>query len=93
MAEIKWEHIDNQHIRKWEKGDSLYKSDMQQEKAKLQAILGWSQNDVEKMILLLGLNYTFTQFQAKIQEQLDSLNTILDMINDPYTPETINFVD
>jgi hypothetical protein len=93
MAEIKWEHVDNQHIRKWEKGNSLYKTDLLNEKALLQSILGYAQNSVEKMMALLGMNYTFEKFQEKIQERLDYITYVQEMINDPYTPETINFVD
>ena len=93
MAEVKYEKIDNQNIRKWEKHEPIYKSDLQQEKGEISNILALSDTLLQKLIYYGGIGGTLESFKTTFQNRLDEINYLLDLYNNSTTPEEIDFID
>ena len=92
-TEIKWEKVDSQNIRMWEKRDLTNKPDLQQEKGEISNILALSNSVLTKILSDSGLGKSLEQFKQLYQDRLDEINYLLGLYNDFTTPEKIDFID
>ena len=89
MAEIKWEKIDSNNIKKWLKNTELTnKQDLQGEKTDYNFIVNMSDAILEKLNMDNPI-----QIKADAQSKVNEIDAILDLFNNSTTQETIDFID
>ena len=92
-TEIKWEKVDSQNIRMWQKCELTYKPDLQQEKGEINNVLALSDSVLAKILSNSGLGESLEQFKQPYQDRLDEINYLLGLYNDSTTSEDIDFID
>ena len=93
MVETKYEKINSQYIRRWEKYDQMYKPDLQQEKGHINNILALSDSVMQKVIDESGIGWDLENFKQTYQDRKDEIDYLLDLYNNSTTPEEIDFID
>ena len=89
MAEIKWEKVDSNNIRKWIKDlDLTNKQDLQDLKTDYNFIVNMSNAILEK----LGI-FDPVQMKAEAQAKVNEIDVLLDLYNNSTTSEEIDFIN
>ena len=84
----KWEKVDSNNIRKWEKDTELTnKQDLQSLRSDYNFIVNMSDTILEKLHLFPD------SAKAEAQTKVDEIDAILDLYNNTVTSEDIDFLD
>lgn len=90
---IKYEKVNTNNIRKWEKSDTLLnKQDLQTLRADWNFIANMADVQLEKF-QVMGLFQTPATIKAAAQAKVDGIDALLDLFNNTTTQENIDFID
>jgi hypothetical protein len=95
MSEIKYEKIDNQNIRKWDKDEPIVKSELNVLKANLLSVRNMNEQTINKILNIMFNtgDYSYESFVTGCDNELNEIDYLLDLYNNSTTEECIDFID
>ena len=94
VIEIKYEKVDSTHMRVWTKDDVvLYKNDLQADRNDYNNALNRSDSEKNKTKERLSPGISIEEYNAYLQEKIDTLDILIELFNNETTDETIPFLN
>jgi hypothetical protein len=91
---IKYEKIDNTHMRKWILDDTvIVKGDLQNESAHLNNIINQDEDEKEKIKEIINPQLALSEYNSVFQIRQDELDVLIDLFNNQTTTEEIDFLN